>query len=237
MKNAMIAIAGAALIVAAYAASSDATEGPTMDLAGVRAVKITGDASSIRVTTDDAQPLRAILGARRQGSLFNWTSGWFGNDCPVESRMRLDSGTLLVEAADSSWFGFSDCAPVITLNLAGGASLEVEQHAAEIRATGQFSDFRFTGHAGDVRLDGHARAVALSADALETSLSFDHVEKTETVDLSSQALDASVRFGDGVAVDYRVDAKASMVDAPQASTPGVMPRVRVVGKFVRFSLR
>jgi hypothetical protein len=237
MRNTVIALSGAALIIAAYAASSGAAEAPTLDLAGVTGVKITGDASSIKVTTDSARPFRAELGAMRQGALFHWTSGWFGNDCTVDSRMHADNGMLLVEAADSSWFGFADCAPVIVLNLADGASLAVNQHAAEIRARGQFSEFRFEGHAGDITLDGYARAVSLSADALETTLAFDHVEKTETVDLSSPALDASVRFGDGVAVDYRVDAKASMVDARQASTPGVMPRLRVEGKFVRISLR
>lgn len=237
MRTSIIAIFGAALIIAAYAVSSDATEGPTLELSGVKAVKINGDASTIRVTTDSARPLRAELGAIRQGALFSWSSGWFGNDCTVNSRMHVDNGVLSVEAADSSWFGFGDCAPTITLNVASGTALSVAQHAADIRADGQFSDFRFDGHAGEVRLDGHAQTVALSADAMQATLSFDHVEKSEIVEIRAQALDASLSFGAGVAVDYRVDAKASMVDTERASTPGAMPRVRIDGRFVRFSLR
>lgn len=237
MRNAIVAMGGAALIIASYAASTRATEGPALDVASIRAVKITGDASRIRVTTDSARPQLAQLGAIRQHALFHWTSGWFGNDCTVASRMHAEDGTLFIEAADSSWFGFSDCTPTIALNLAAGTALSVNQHAAEIRTNGQFSDVRFKGHAADFALEGQARSVALSADAIQATLIFDHPEKTESVDLSSEALDATVQFGPGVAVDYRIDAKASWVDTQQASTPGAQPRVRVTGKYVRFTLR
>lgn len=237
MRNAIVAIGGAALIIASYVASSRATEGPTLDLTAIRSVKITGDASWINVTTDGARPLLAQLGATRQHALFHWTSGWFGNDCTVASRMHVEDGTLMVEAADSSWFGFSDCTPTIALNLTEGAALSVEQHAADVRFNGQFSDVSFKGHAADFKFDGHARAVSLSADAIRATLTFNHPEKTESVDLTSEALDATVAFGPGVPVDYRVDAKASMVDTQKVSTPGALPRVRVTGKFVRFTLR
>jgi len=237
MKNALVATGGAALIIASYAASGSATEGPTLDLTGIRTVKITGDASWINVTTDGARPFLAQLGAARHRALFQWTSGWFGNDCTVASRMRVEDGTLIVETADSSWFGFSDCTPTIALNLAGGASISIEQRAAEVRVNGQFSDVSFKGHAADFTLNGHARNVALSAEAIKATLTFDHPEKTESVDLTSEALDATVEFGPGVPVDYRIDAKASMVNTQTVSTPGALPRVRVVGKFVQFTLR
>ena len=237
MKNIPLAMGGAALVIASYAAPGSATEGPTLDLAGIMTVKIMGDASWIRVTTDSARPLLAQLGATRQAALFHWTSGWFGNDCTVASRMHLEGQTLFIDAADSSWFGFSDCRPTIALNVAEGASLSVEQNAAEIRSYGRFSNVSFKGHAVDFKLDGHAAAVAISADAVQASLKFDRPDKTETVDLTAQALDATVQFGPGVPVDYRIDAKASLVDTQQISTPGALPRVRVTGNYVRFTLR
>jgi hypothetical protein len=237
MKNALVAAGGAALIIASYAASSSATEGPTLDLTGIRNVKITGEASWINITTDSARPLIAQLGAVRHRTLFHWTSGWFGNDCTVASRMHVEDGTLFVDAVDSSWFGFSDCAPTIALNLEEGASLSIQQHAADVRINGQLSDVSFNGHAADIKFDGHARTVALSADAMKATLTFDQPEKTESVELTSDALDATVELGPGVPVDYRIDAKASMVDTQKVSTPGALPRVRVTGKFVRFSLR
>lgn len=207
------------------------------DLSGVRAVAISGDASSINITTRSDQPYGASLSGRRKGWFSSWYSSWYFADCRDNSNMRVEGPILHIDIAASSWLDPSDCAVEINANVPAGAALRIDQSAFTARLTGHFSELVIAGKAADITLDGHAVGIDIRADAVRASLDFDRVEADERVLIHARALDAYLGFGDSAPVDYKVTAKASWVDALKPSAPGAMPRVEIDGDFVRVRIR
>lgn len=207
------------------------------DLSGVRVVAISGDASSINITTRSNQPYGASLSGRRKGWFSSWYSSWYFADCRDNSNMRVDGTVLHIDIAASSWLDPSDCMIEVNANVPAGAALRIDQSAFTARLNGHFSDLTIAGKAADVTFDGHASGIDIRADAVRASLDFDRVEADERVSIRARALDAYLGFGDSVPIDYKVTAKASWVDARQPSVPGAMPRVEIDGDFVRVRIR
>ncbi len=207
------------------------------DLPGVRAVAISGDASSINITTRNDQPYGASLGGRRKGWFASWYSSWYFADCRDNSDMWVDGTVLHIDINASSWLDPSDCVIELNANLPAGAAVRIDQSAFTARLNGRFSDLAIAGKAADITFGGHASGIDIRADAVRASLDFDRVEADEIVSIRARALDADLGFGSNVPVDYRVNAKASWVDARQPSVPGAKPRVEIDGDFVRVRIR
>ncbi|MBW9053882.1 hypothetical protein [Rhizobium mesosinicum] len=226
------------LLAASAAALPDkVTTTAIPDLSDVRAVAISGEASSINITTRSDQPYGASLGGRRKGWFSSWYSSWYFADCRDNSDMRVDGTVLHVDIAASSWLDPSDCVIELNANVPAGAALRVDQSAFTARLIGHFSELGIAGKAADVTLDGHASGIDIRADALKASLDFDKVEANENVSIRARALDAYLGFGNNVPVDYKVTAQASWVDARQPSVWGAKPHVEIDGDFVRVRIR
>ena len=235
MKSAILALLSFASAALALPASGDA--GKTLDLAGVSAVIISGEASSVRLSTSASGPYQATIGGRREGWFARWYSSWFANDCSLASDMKLEASTLRIDVAPSSWLDPSDCRVEINANIQPESSVSIDQAALQASMAGSFSTIAISSKAADVSLDGHASTVDLKGEALRANLAFDSVRKDENIAITGKALDATLSFGKGAAISYSVTATASFVDSTLASTAGAKPSVVIKGDFVRATIR
>ena len=235
MKSAILALLSFASAALALPASGDA--GKTLDLAGVSAVVISGEASSVRLTTSASGPYQATIGSRREGWFARWYSSWFANDCSLASDMKLEASTLRIDVAPSSWLDPSDCRVEINANIQPESSVSIDQAALKASIAGNFSTIAISSKAADVSLDGHASTVELKGDALRANLAFGSVRQDENIAITGKALDATLSFGKGAAISYSVTATASFVDSTLSNTVGAKPSVVIKGDFVRATIR
>jgi hypothetical protein len=232
MKSAILGLLSFGSVVLASPASGDA--GKTLDLAGVSAVVISGEASSVRLTTSASAPYQATIGSSREA---RWYSSWFANDCSLASDVKLEASTLRIVVAPSSWLDPSDCRVEINANIQPESSVSIDQAALKASMAGNFSTIAISSKAADVSLDGHASTVELKGDALKANLAFGSVRQDENIAITGKALDATLSFGKGAAISYSVTATASFVDSTLASTAGAKPSVVIKGDFVRATIR
>ncbi|QND57233.1 hypothetical protein [Mesorhizobium huakuii] len=235
MKSAILGLLSFGSAALASPASGDA--GKTLDLAGVSAVVITGEASSVRLTTSASAPYQAMIGSRREGWFARWYSSWFADDCSLASDMKLEASTLRIDVAPASWLDPSDCRVEIYANIQPESSVSIDQAALQANMAGNFSSIAITSKAADVSLNGHASTVDLKGDALKANLAFGSVRKDENITITGKALDATLSFGQGAAINYSVTATASLVDSALANTAGAKPSVVIKGDFVRATIR
>lgn len=235
MKSAILALLSFASAALTSPASGDA--GKTLDLAGVNAVVISGEASSVRLTTSASGPYEATIGSRREGWFARWYSSWFANDCSLASDMKLEASTLRIDVAPSSWLDPSDCRVEISANIQPESSVSIDQAALQANMAGSFSTIAISSKAADVSLDGHASTVDLEGEALRANLAFGSVRQDENIAITGKALDATLSFGQGAAISYSVTATASFVDSTLPSTAGAKPSVVIKGDFVRAIIR
>ncbi|ESY44779.1 hypothetical protein X746_20790 [Mesorhizobium sp. LNJC380A00] len=235
MKSAILVLLPFAAVALAPPVAGDAAK--TLDLAGVTAIIITGEASSVKLTTSGAEPYQATIGSRREGWFASWYSSWFANDCRTASDMKREASTLRINVAPSSWLDPSDCRVEINANIAPESSVSIEQAALLASMTGNFSSIAITGKAADVSLEGHASRIDLKGEALRANLAYGSVRKDETVAIAGKALDATLTFGRQVQISYSVTASASFVDSSLANTAGAKPSIVIKGDFVRATIR
>ncbi|MFA6156719.1 hypothetical protein [Mesorhizobium sp.] len=235
MKSAILVLLSFASVALASPASGEA--GKTLDLAGVSAIVISGQASSVRITTLVSASYQATIGSRREGWFSRWYSSWFANDCSLASDMKLEASTLRIDVAPSSWMDPSDCRVEINANIQPESSVSIDQAALQARMEGNFSTIAITSKAADVSLNGHASTVELKGDALKANLTFGSVRHDENIAIAGKALDATLVFGQGVAISYSVTASASFVDSSLPNTVGAKPLVAINGDFVRATIR
>lgn len=235
MKSAILGLLSFGSVVLASPERGDA--GKTLDLAGVNAVVISGEASSVRLTTSASAPYQATIGSRREGWFARWYSSWFANDCSLANDMKLEASTLRIDVAPSSWLDPSDCRVEISANIQPESSVSIDQAALQASMVGSFSTIAINSKAADVSLDGHASTVELKGDALRANLAFGSVRQDENIAITGKALDATLSFGKGVAVSYSVAATASFVDSTITNTAGAKPSVVIKGDFVRAIIR
>ena len=235
MKSAILGLLSFANAALASPASGDA--GKTLDLAGVNAVVISGEASSVRLTTSASAPYQATIGSRREGWFARWYSSWFANDCSLASDMKLEASTLRIDVAPSSWLDPSDCRVEINANIQPESSVSIDQAALQASMAGSFSTIAISSKAADVSLDGHASTVELKGEALRANLAFGSVRKDENIAITGKALDATLSFGQGAAISSSVTATASFVDSTLPNTAGARPSVVIKGDFVRATIR
>lgn len=235
MKSAILVLLSFASVALASPASGEA--GKTLDLAGVSAIVISGEASSVRITTLASAPYQATIGSHREGWFSRWYSSWFANDCSLASDMKLEASTLRIDVAPSSWMDPSDCRVEINANIKPESSVSIDQAALQATMAGNFSTIAITSKAADISLDGHASTVELKGDALKANLAFGSVRHDENIAIAGKALDATLAFGQGVAISYSVTASASFVDSSLPNTAGAKPLVVINGDFVRATIR
>lgn len=235
MKSAILVLLPFAGVALASPTTGDAAK--MLDLAGVTAVVITGEASSVKLTTSAAAPYQAMISSRREGWFASWYSSWFANDCRTASDMKREASTLRIDVAPSSWLDPSDCRVEINANIQPESSVSIDQAALQANMAGNFSTIAITSKAADVSLNGHASTVELRGEALKVNLAFGSVRQDETIAITGKALDATLTFGQRVAISYSVTASASFVDSSLPNTSGAKPSVVIRGDFVRATIR
>lgn len=233
MKTSLVA-----LLLAISALPAVAADPEHLDLTGVTAISITGDASAIKLTTADDAAYEATLNVRPAGWFSRWSWGWPGGwsggwfaGCGSAGRMRVESGTLHVTVDASSWM--DDCVVELTANLPRASSVAIEQAAAEISLEGDFSTVSLDSKAADFTLRGHADALKLKGDALRSDVTFEEVRNNETIAIAAPLLDMRLSFVSGTTVSYNVTAAASLVDSALANTVGAKPAIDIKAGYVR----
>jgi hypothetical protein len=234
MKNLISALCAVAVTASCTEAASDVS---TLDLSGVKAVIVTGDASSLSLTTSGTLPYAGRLKSFRKGWFSGWQSGWFFDDCAGASSMRLDGDRLLVHMVSSSWYSLSDCVVDASINVPESVDVSIDQSAALLRLEGSFSNLKVSGSALDVALDGHASKVSLTGAAMRARLSYTRLDNNERVDMSSSALMADLEFGSEAKVHYTVTGDANFIDSRLVNTPDAGIKVHIDGSFIRATIR
>ncbi|RBO98977.1 hypothetical protein [Pseudochrobactrum asaccharolyticum] len=199
----------------------------------VNLVKISGDASFIRLTTQEDEKWQSIMTAKPSG----WLSGWFYNDCKAKGDMVVTGQTLLITSRNSDWYDLSECSTDLQINLPRDASVTIDQPAFKADLQGQFSGLDIDTRAADIALSGSAQTVKIRGDAFRTRLQFDDTTQPEQIDIAGRALDTSLQFPKGTAVSYRIHAKASMFDSKLPNTPNAKPEILISGDAVRTKIR
>lgn len=211
--------------------------GPALDLSAVTAIRITGAASAIDLTTREGEPFTATLGGKRAGWFAHWTSIWSDTDCRTESRMSLNDTTLFVDASTSSWLDTAACRVELKGNVPKEVSISIEQAASQVKLVGDFATIALDNKAADVTLEGHAGSVQLKAAALRSHLNFDRTEANETLVIAAVSQDSYLSFAADTAISYTVEAKAAMVDSALPNAVGARPSVVLRGDYVRATIR
>ncbi|MER8378487.1 hypothetical protein NKJ36_15740 [Mesorhizobium sp. M0142] len=235
MKSAILVLLPFAGVALASPATGEASK--TLDLVGVSAVVITGEASSVKLTTSSAAPYHATISGRREGWFASWYSSWFASDCRSASDMKLVASTLRIDVAPSSWLDPSDCVVEINANIQPESSVSIDQAALQANMAGNFSTIAIAGKAADVSLDGHASSIDLKGEALKVNLFYGSIRQDENIAIAGKALEATLSFGQQVPISYSVTALASFVDSSLPNTAGAKPSIVIKGDFVRATIR
>ncbi len=216
--------------------ASNAISGP-VDLTGVTALKVTGAASDISISTRGEGRPEAVLSGTRHGWGAIWRSGWFAGDCSGQARMTRVGDTLTVDMGERGgffgWNDWDDCTLTLEAQLPAEASVSIRQKAARMHLSGDFSRIEVDSDAGDFAFTGHAPSVAVAGAALRARLAFERGLQTEEVQISGEMLDATLRFLTPTPISYGVEAVASYVDSALPNTPGAKPQIRIRGEMVR----
>ncbi|MCF7645736.1 hypothetical protein KQ944_06130 [Bacillus subtilis] len=199
----------------------------------IKNVTISGDASLIRLTTQDDQSMQAVMSAKPSG----WLSGWFYNECKTSGDMVVTGQTLLIKARNNDWYDLSECSTDLQINLPRNASVTIDQPAFKADLQGQFSTLNIETRAADIALSGSAQTVKIRGDAFHTKLQFDDTAQSQLIDIAGRALDTSLHFPKGTAVSYRIHAKASMLDSKLSNTPDAKPEVLISGDYIHTEIR
>lgn len=216
--------------------ASDAISGP-IDLTGVTRLSVTGSASDISISTRGDGEQQAVLSGTRRGWGAIWRSGWSSGECAGQARMTREGDTLHVDMGERGgffgWNDWDDCTLTLDARLAPESMVSIQQNAARMRLSGDFSVIDVKSDAGDFAFTGHAVAVAVSGAALRAQLAFERVLNTEEIRISGQMLDATVRFLVPTPISYGVEAVASYVDSALPNTQGAKPDIRIRGEMAR----
>lgn len=231
MKDILVALMvliGIGLSTSTYADGSE----KNLDVSGVTAVVISGNSSSVHLTTLTEAAYRASISSRRSG----WFS-WFFSGCRKGGEMRVENGTLFIDVASSFWTDRSDCTVEISANIPSGSSILIDQIALMAKLDGDFSSIAIATKAGDVALKGHASSVSVKGEAIKARLVFDRVEKTKNIDFDARALDVYLGIGQDVPISYSIAAKASLTDISLANAPNSKSTIGIKGDYVRLTIR
>lgn len=223
------------VLEAATPVSAEATK--DLETSEISGIAISGDAGSIRITTDAAKPYVATLTGRRTGWFSAWYSSWSFESCDSGSDMHIENGTLKVQLRSGSWHDLSECVVEINANLPAGSAVGMTVSAVEARLAGSFNAVALNSRAADFQLTGHARAVLLKSDAMRADLDFETVTHDEDVSIDVRNLDATVTLRPQTPISYSVRTIASYVDSALANTPGAKPHFDFTADHARIRIR
>ncbi len=208
-----------------------------LDISAITAVAISGEASSVDITTAPDQPYQASLTRHREGWFARWNSIWSYDDCSDSSRMRIEGSLLRIDAGLSAWFGMSDCRYEIRLNVRKDIAVAIHQQALSTRLSGEFSAVTIDAKAADIAISGHAGTIALNSDALRVNIVLTATGQPEAVTVNARMLEADLDFAAAPALAYSVTGKASFVDAARPSVPGAPVSLAITSEFVHATIR
>lgn len=80
-----------------------------LDIAQIKKVSITGEASRVEFTTTDTRPWSVAMTSIRSGWFSNWYSSWFSNECETDSTIEVKDQTLLIHVVNAPLLSLSDC--------------------------------------------------------------------------------------------------------------------------------
>jgi hypothetical protein len=236
MKQRLI---GLILLATFYASVGHATEGQDLDLdiSGITAVAIGGEASSVMITTAPDAPYRGTVRRHRSGWLWEWSSGWAFDDCSGSSHMWIEGTLLRIDVGISRWFGRSDCSYDINLNIKKQTAVAIDQQALQASLSGDFSTLTIAAKAGDIGISGRADTIALRGDALRVNLVLKPMIDNEVVAIDARMLEADLDFSAAPQLAYSITAKASLISSARKSVPGAKPTLTIAGDLVHATIR
>jgi hypothetical protein len=216
--------------------ATETSEAP-LDLSGITAVAISGEASSVTIRTASDEAYQATVKRHRSGWFAKWNSGWAYDDCSASSRMWIEGALLRIDVGIRTWFGVSDCSYDINLNVRKQTAVAINQQALQADLSGEFSAVTIAAKAADITVSGRADTVSLQGDALRIGLAFNGPEQNEAVTIDARMLEADLDFSAAPSLAYSVTAKAAFVSSARHSTPGAKPSLTVAGDFVHATIR
>ena len=208
-----------------------------LDMANIKTVAITGEASRVELTTTDTQPYAASISGNQSGWFSNWYSSWFSNACETDTTTEVKDQTLLIHVAESPLISLSDCEVRINVNLPKNSDINIQQQALYAKLSGDYRGITISSNAADFSLDGYASSLDIKGDAVRSDMRFERTNHSETIRLDSHALDASFSFVKDTSISYLIDAKASFIDSKRESTPGAKPSIEIRSEYVRATIR
>ncbi len=233
MNYMLLSISLSAILTLSGCSNETSASEKSVTTEGIKSVTISGDASLIRLTTQDDQTMQAVMSAKPSG----WLSGWFYNECKASGDLVVTGQTLLIKARNNDWYNLSECSTYLQINLPRNASVTIDQPAFKADFQGQFSTLNIETRAADIALSGSAQTVKIRGDAFRTKLRYDDTAQAQLIDIAGRALDTSLHFPKGTAVSYRIHAKASMLDSKLPNTPEARFEILISGDYTHTEIR
>ena len=224
----------AAFALAVPVSASFAATQHSLDISHITAVRITGVASHIALSTTTGN-YQASIGTRHTGWFSWWYSSWFFNDCSTTSRMWLNGTTLRIQVTPQS--PSSNCTVEIQARLPAGIGVSITQSAADVQMHGNYASIRVRGEAANFSLHGDVGELILHGRALHAQLRYSRVRRDESVRIDANSLAVDISFPRGTRISYDVRAHAALVNSALANTPGAQPAIAITGDYVMATIR
>lgn len=217
--------------------SADAKPAPkALDLpGGLTNVRIDSPAGDVNLTTADTQPYHATIEARDPGNGTTPPDSFF-EGCLALVSADVQGAALMITIAPAPSADLSDCSFLITANVPPKGDVEIRQSALQATLDGDFKSVETDTNAVRLQLDGHITKLGMKSQAVDANLAYKRIDKDETIDIESKAINAAMDFG-GVPISYSVEGIASSVDSELPNTPGAKPSVRLKAVSVRATIR
>jgi hypothetical protein len=224
----------AAFAVAVPVSAGFAATQHSLDISHITAVRITGAASHIALSTTRGN-YQASIGTRHTGWFSWWYSSWFFNDCSTTSRMWLNGMTLRIQVTPQS--PSSNCTVEIQAWLPAGIDVSITQSAADVQMHGHYASIRVRGEAANFSLTGDVAELVLHGRALHARLRYTRVRHDESLRIDANSLAADISFPRGTRISYDVRAHSALVDSALSNTPGAQPAIAITADYVMATIR
>lgn len=209
----------------------------SINLNGITALRVTGSASALHLTTASQQPLTANMSTKRSGWRGFWQSAWGNGLYLGKGKMYIDGNTLVIETPDRYNFMWSDCETTVTANLPTSTAVTIDQRASDMDLTGDYSSIHANVQAGRFTLDGHTDQLEINGAALQASAIYRTIRNTESIVITGKMLDASLHFMVPTPISYITEGTAAFVDSALPNTPNAKPSITLKGDMLRATIR
>lgn len=202
---------------------------------GLTNVRIDSPAGDVDLTTADTQPYRASIEVRDPGNGTPPPDSFF-EGCLALVSADVQGTALMITIASAPSADLADCSFRITANVPPEGDVEIRQNALQATLNGDFKSVETDTNAIRLQLDGHVTTLGMKSQAVDTDLAYKRIDKDETIDIQSKAINAAMDFG-GAPISYSVEGIASSVDSELPNTPGAKPSITLKAVSVRATIR